>query len=371
MKIVITGGHFSPAYSLITHLRGKADMVIVGRKSSFESDTGDSFEYTVAQREQIPFYALTTGRLQRKFSIQTIPSLFKFPVGIQQAVRILKKEKPDVVLSFGGYLALPVAIAAKIVGIPVVIHEQTQHAGLANKVIGRFADKILVSFKSSTAYFPKSKVVITGNPVRQDIFTPKKPFSVPQGKKIIYITGGSSGSHMINMAINTIIPVLVREYVVIHQTGNTTLHNDYDVLIATRDSLDTESKENYIVKKFVLPEEIGWVLQHASLIISRAGINIVSELIALKKPSLLIPLAHGQNNEQLSNAQLINRIGLGEYLTQNMINPDVLLSTIETMMGNLGKYVGTKDCAHYYIPNAIQNIADQIQSIYEEKNKKK
>lgn len=367
MKIVITGGHFAPAHALINELRDKVDFVIIGRKHSFEGDSGLSFEYTVAQKEQIPFYHLQTGRLQRRISKHTIPSLIRLPKGLYQAYSILKSEKPDIVMSFGGYLALPVALAARMLSIPVVIHEQTQQAGLANKMIGKFADKVLVSFKSSIQYFPTDKVVLSGNPVRKEVFTIHKSIDIPGGEKIIYVTGGSAGSHAINTSIGESLPELLKNYVIIHQTGDSQEFNDFGELVSKKELLETSLQKRYYLTKFVYPDQIGWIFKHADLIISRSGINTVQEIMALKKMSLLIPLPHGQNNEQQLNAQLIKRIGLGEFIEQRDLSPETLIGKVDEMFEHKDRYQVDHLSEEYFVPDAIQRIINELESIYEKK----
>ena len=148
MKILITGGHFSPALAVIEGIRPKDDVLVVGRKHALEGDSGLSFEYEVAKKHSIPFVEISTARIQRVLTKHTLFSVLKFPVGLTQAFFILKKYKPDIVLTFGGYIAVPIAIASYVLDIPIVIHEQTQKAGLANRLIALFAKKTSPSRKT-------------------------------------------------------------------------------------------------------------------------------------------------------------------------------------------------------------------------------
>lgn len=371
MKIVITGGHFSPAYSLIQEYGSKAEFVILGRKFAYETDTSESLEYRIAHQRGIPFHVLKTGRLQRKFTLHTIPSLLKFPIGVSQAYFILRSERPDMVVTFGGYLAVPVALVAKALSIPIVVHEQTQHAGLANKCIGKIADKILISFESSRKYFPKGKTVLTGNPIRKDIFEVDQKLDIPTDKPLIYVTGGSGGSHAINVMVGKIVEMLVKKYSVIHQTGDAHEYKDYDNLCTLRDTLPDEVKQRYFVTKFVFPQHIGWVMEHADLVISRSGINTVHELIARKKPSILIPLPYGQQNEQLFNAKLIKEIGIGEYIEQKDLTSSTLYEHVETVFKNIKSYQDADISEEYYQKSAVENIIKELETLYEKTSKKR
>ncbi len=170
MKLLIVaggGGHFAPALSVIEKLPKDWDLLLVGRKYSLEGDAALSLEYQTAERMHIPFRMLTTGRIQRKLTRHSLLSLLKTPIGMVQALSILRDFKPDVVLSFGGYVAVPLVLAAHFLRIPIIIHEQTFGAGLANKISSRFADKVCISWEESRKYFPNGKVVVTGNPVRK------------------------------------------------------------------------------------------------------------------------------------------------------------------------------------------------------------
>ncbi len=158
MKLLIVaggGGHFAPALAVIEKLPKDWELLVVGRKYVFEGDQSFSLEYQTAKKLNIPFKPLTTGRLQRKFTKYTINSLLKIPVGLAQATAILNGFKPDVVLSFGGYVSVPITLSASILRIPIVIHEQTLEAGVANKLVARFARKICISWEQFGEVFSK------------------------------------------------------------------------------------------------------------------------------------------------------------------------------------------------------------------------
>lgn len=371
MKIAITGGHFTPALSVIEHLSIDDEVLVIGRKTAYEGETSESFEYQMCKKLSIPFEVIDTGRLQRKLTNFTFLSLLKVPKSLIRSISILKKHKPDIVLSFGGYVALPIALSAFLLGIPVVTHEQTQSAGLANKIIARIAVIIFLSFEQSSRFFPKEKIILTGNPVRKEIFNVKKSINVPKDHKIIYVTGGSGGSHFINMTIKEIIYDLLSKYVVIHQTGDSSVFLDYEELLLLKKTLPGKLFKRYVLRKYVLQDEIGWVLNNASLVISRSGINTVSELMALNIPSFLIPLPHGQFNEQLENAKLVKKVGLSDYVSQKEVTSKLLLGKIEYMIDHTKDYKSHKsELIKIMRPDSSKIIVDSIKSFYE-KNKKK
>jgi UDP-N-acetylglucosamine--N-acetylmuramyl-(pentapeptide) pyrophosphoryl-undecaprenol N-acetylglucosamine transferase len=319
-KIILTGGHLAPLLAVYEVLSRQASCVIVGRKHTFEADKAESLEYTLFKKENISFYNLPTARLQRRFTRHTLPSLFRSPSALISARSVLNHERPDVVLTFGGYIGLPVALAAYMKGIPIVLHEQTLHAGLTNRTIGKIATKICISYPTSARFFPSEKTVITGNPVRPEVFKAYDSLKLPAGLPVLYVTGGSAGAHAINIIIEYILPSLLQKFVVIHQTGDSQEFKDYERLTKLRGSLTEELKTRYMVKKFILPDEIGWVYKRADVVLSRSGANTVTELIALQKKALLIPLPFAQREEQLENAKYYVNTGLGEYILQKNVN---------------------------------------------------
>jgi UDP-N-acetylglucosamine--N-acetylmuramyl-(pentapeptide) pyrophosphoryl-undecaprenol N-acetylglucosamine transferase len=303
MKVVIVGGHLSPALAVIEKLKNE-EVFYIGRKHAFEGDKALSPEYREIEKLTIPFFALNTGRLQRKFSKHTIPSLIKVPFGFVRSFAILKKIKPDVVLGFGSYMFLPVAFAAKLLDIPVVAHEQTMEAGAANKIVAKIAKKICISWKSSEKFFPKEKTVLTGNPLREEI-----------------ITGGGSGAHAINLLAEKTLDRLLEKYAVIHQTGWSEIYRDFE-------RLEKIKNKNYECRKFLDTKQAALAISRADLVVGRSGINTVTELIYLNRPAFLIPIPSGQNNEQ----------GLGEYVRQQELTPELFISGIESMMAKIENY---------------------------------
>lgn len=377
MKLLIAvggGGHFSPALAVIDKLPQEWNVLLVGRKHTFEGDDALSFEYQTAQRLGIPFIALTTGRLQRKISAHTVTSLLKVPVGLAQAMKIIKEYQPDVVLSFGGYVSVPVAVAAKLQKIPIVIHEQVLGAGLSNKVVGKIAHTICLSWEQSKEHFPEDKSIVTGNPLRSDFL--KEVVSIDHligsdrtkpTHPTLYVTGGSGGAHGINVLIEGCLEQLLEKYFVVHQTGDSQQFGDFDRLEKFRASLPPELQKRYLVKKFIDSQNVVKILQASDLVISRAGMNTVTELLYLGKPSLLIPLPYGQQNEQQTNALFFQKTGLGETYDQDTLTPDLLLEKIHNMIANLEQY---KKHAHETRALIHTDAAEKIlEAVYHAKEK--
>lgn len=372
MRILFSGGHFSPVLALVEQIRAKDEILVVGRKHTLEGDSSLSYEYLICKEKNIPFVALSTGRFQRKFTRYTIPSLLKLPVGFVCAFSMIRKFNPDVVMVFGGYISLPVAFASYILRKPIIVHEQTIGASFSNKIISLISARIFISFESSLKYFPKDKTIYTGNPLRKELFEIKDKISVPDDKKIIYVTGGSSGSHFINKLLESLLPEILKEYVVIHQTGDSSEYRDYDRLFELRNNLSEQLKKNYFIQKFIWPSQIGWVLKNADLIISRAGANSIYEYLAFSKISLLIPLPGGQKNEQLENAKFIKEIGVGEYIEEKECDRDIIISMVKSMLENKDRYLSNLKKASGYVKlDASKKMVDEIQFLSEQEKKRK
>jgi UDP-N-acetylglucosamine--N-acetylmuramyl-(pentapeptide) pyrophosphoryl-undecaprenol N-acetylglucosamine transferase len=371
MRVLIAvggGGHFSPALAVLDEMPKEWGILLVGRQHAFEADKTLSLEFQTAQRLHLPFVAIKTGRLQRKVSPQSITSLLKMPLGFAQASRIVHRFKPDVVLSFGGYIAVPVVLAAKLQRIPIVIHEQTLHAGLANQISAKFADTICLSWETSQKYFPKEKSVITGNPLRKEFLTyaaSNMQQKQSDDEKLLYITGGSAGAHGINVLIEGCLEKLLEHYTVIHQTGDAQQFCDYERLEKRRTKLPEKLQKKYILNKFISTEQVVQIVSQADLVIARSGINTVTELLYLGKPSLFIPLPYGQRNEQLSNAQFVERLGMAKIIEQANTSSNDLLQTIHTMIKNSATYLNNaakaRSLVHSYAAQRILSIL----SVYE------
>lgn len=342
MKVVLTGGHMSPALAVIEKLK-ENDILYIGRKYAFEGDDSLSLEFKTINSLGINFAELKTGRLQRKFTRHTLSSFFKIPFGFWQGYKILSDFNPDVVVGFGGYLSLPVVFAAAILKIPIVLHEQTLEAGLANKILSRFAKKICISFTSSFDFFPKEKTILTGNPLRIEIINAKKINFAKNKTPLVYITGGSSGSHKLNLLIEKTINNLLLFAKVIHQTGDAGNYNDFTRLSKLREKMNITLKKKYQLVKFLDPMEVGKTLVKSDLIISRAGINTVSEIIYLEKPAIFIPLPFAQRDEQLKNAIMAKESGIAEIFEEAK-NPEIFLDLVKNMICSLENYKLKRSC---------------------------
>ncbi len=223
-KIVVCGGHHNSALVVADALREKGYQVFwLGHKYSMIGDENPSAEYLEVTQKGFPFTEIKAGKLQPRHHF--FQYLLRIPLGFWQSFVSLRRIKPDLIFSFGGYLALPVVYVGWLLGIPVVTHEQTVVSGLANQLIAKVAKKVFLTYEASSKYFPQGKVVVTGLPLREGILKKgKKLFQ--NNKKTIYVTGGKQGAHVINEAVWAILPSLLIEFNVIHQCGSTSVFDD-------------------------------------------------------------------------------------------------------------------------------------------------
>jgi len=337
-KIVLTGGHAgSTGYALVEEIvkKGKNWKVSwLGSKYSIEGLRNYTFEYKILPKIGIKFYNLFTGRIQRNFTFWTIPSLIKIPFGFLHALYLLIKINPDLIVSFGGYAAYPVVIASWVLGKPVILHEQTAAVGRANKASVFFAKKILISKESSKKYFPKDKTVNIGNPISSKIAEIEKKDKLGNPPTLAVI-GGSRGSIFINKIIDDVLDKLLNHFEVIHQTGD----KDFEHFEKKRQNLNGDKKKRYSVDNFLDPHKMVEVFRNADIILSRAGANIVSEIIAVKRPSILIPLPISYLDEQNQNAQYAKKSNIATIIQQKDAASDVVYSELLKILRNWNKII--------------------------------
>jgi UDP-N-acetylglucosamine--N-acetylmuramyl-(pentapeptide) pyrophosphoryl-undecaprenol N-acetylglucosamine transferase len=381
MKLVIVGGHLAPALAVIEFLPKDTEIIFFGRKHALEGDKAYSLEYQKITALGIRFENLTTGRFQRKFTKHTLASLVKLPTGFFQSLTLLKKHNPDAVACFGGYLQVPIAYAAYFLKIPIITHEQTLKAGLANKTIAPIATKICISWPESAKYFPKDKTILTGLPLRKEFFLDNKnpPFikggqggfqNASHTGKTIYITGGSTGAHAINVLIEGCLEKLLEKFSIIHQTGSAKEFKDFERLEKTKQKLPEILKQKYTLTKFIDPKDVAKTMAASEIVISRSGMNTIAELVCLSKPAILIPLPYGQHNEQLENALFLQKMGLAKVLAQEETTPEILYSQIISFTDKLDKRVdsaiGAQNLNHHH---AAEKIIKTIKEAIQKKNK--
>lgn len=361
MKILLTGAHFTPAIAVIEELKKypNTKIVYMGRGTTMEGDSSKSVESQILPPLGVKFIPIIAGRLQRSFTIHTIPSLLKIPVGILQSLYFILTERPDVILSFGGYVAVPVILVGWLFSIPIIIHEQTLVSGLASKISSYFADKIALSFKDD--HLLKDNEIVTGNPIRKQVLEPQKKLSTEyqelfetaknQKLPVVLFMGGNQGSHVINKVVGQIIDRLTKKACVIHITGDNKF-GDYEKLLQIGNY-----GGKYLAQKWI-GDEYGSILKRVDLVVSRAGINTLTELSYFKKPALVIPIPYLYQDEQNVNAKFFEELGIVKVLPQPKLSADTLLKEINNMLGDLDSLSQkAKDSKGVLILNAAKRLA--------------
>lgn len=333
-KIVFTGGHHNSALSVALELKKQGYGVFwLGHKYSMWGDKNPSGEFLAVTSADIPFFELKAGKFYKTYNPL---KLLRIPRGFFEAFYYLRQIKPDLIVSFGGYLAVPVALCGWILKVPVITHEQTSVTGLSNRLIGIIATRILLTFPSSQKYFARHKSRVIGLPIADLPVNIKadKNQKLPQ----IFITGGKQGAHAINTAIFPIIPELTKEFLIIHQTGSSTVFGDFDRAKKEKSVLQGAQKENYRPEGYLSQPQMYQTMTKSFLVIGRSGAHTVYELGIIGVPSLLIPIPWVVNNEQQKNAEILKKLGSAEILPQRDLNPESLLKMIKLMMRNIKDY---------------------------------
>ena len=320
-RILLTGGgtagHVTPNIALLPRLRE------LGYDISYMGSY-DGIEKKLITEFQIPYYGISSGKLRRYFDLKNFSDPFKVLKGYGEAVRTMKKLKPDVVFSKGGFVSVPVVLAAKHCKVPCIIHESDMTPGLANKLAIPAAWKVCCNFPETLQYLPKDKAVLSGSPIRQellhgDALAARRFTGFADDKPVILVMGGSLGAAAVNEAVRKILPTLLKDFHVIHLCGKGKLDASLSGL------------SGYVQYEYI-NEELKDLFALADLVISRAGANSICELLALHKPNLLIPLsAAASRGDQILNARSFEKQGFSLVLEEETLTNELLLQTVRKL----------------------------------------
>ena len=350
-KIVLTGGgtagHCYPNLALVPTLtKAGYDITYIG--------SYDGIEKTLVEAENIRYYGIATGKLRRYFDIRNFTDPFRVIKGFSEARHILKVISPDVVFSKGGFVSVPVVKAAASLKIPVVIHESDMTPGLANKLSYGSAKKICCSFEDTLSLIPGDKGIFTGSPIRASLLggDPKKAkdFVNMRDDSLPYlmVMGGSQGAQNVNEAIRSALPELTERYNIIHLCG--------------KGKLDpTLNRYNGYMQYEYIADELADLYALADVVVSRAGSNAIFELLALKKPNLLIPLSTaGSRGDQILNAQAFEKNGYSRVLLEEDIDSSSLPDAVNEVYENRADYIKAMENAPE--SRAVDAICEVIES---------
>ncbi|MBQ8598061.1 MAG: undecaprenyldiphospho-muramoylpentapeptide beta-N-acetylglucosaminyltransferase [Lachnospiraceae bacterium] len=317
-KIVLTGGgtagHVTPNIALLPHLKEAGfEVSYIGSYDGIEKRLIADFD--------IPYYGIATGKFRRYLDIKNLTDPFRVIKGFGEARKYLKKIQPDVVFSKGGFVSVPVVRAAASLHIPCIIHESDMTPGLANKLCIPVAQKVCCNFPETMTMLPKDKAVLTGSPIREELTKGNKIAALDlcgftANKPVIMVIGGSLGAASVNQAVRDALPKLLEDFQVVHICGKDKIDN---MLL---------DKEGYVQFEYV-KAELKDLFAMADLVISRAGANSICELLALKKPNLLVPLsANSSRGDQILNAKSFESQGYSMVIDDDDLSPDLLTEKV-------------------------------------------
>ncbi|MDR2535732.1 MAG: undecaprenyldiphospho-muramoylpentapeptide beta-N-acetylglucosaminyltransferase [Treponema sp.] len=312
-----TGGHIYPGLAVASYLQKQGNCRIFW----LGSDKG--MDKSVVESAGIEFFGIPAGKLRRYFTLQNISDLFKIGAGFFAARKILRREKPCLLFSKGGFVSVPPCLAAASLGISVFTHESDFSPGLATKINLRVAQKIFVAYQETGAFLKpsyKNKIIVSGNPVRPEFKNPdpikgRNFLKVKEWERILLVLGASQGSQQINELIKATLPELTKHYTVIHQVGPNSQWN-------------LKAGEKYRAYPF-FKDEMPHVLAAAELVLSRSGAGTIWECATVGRPMVLIPLSgSGTRGDQVENARFFEKAGAAISLTGDKVSPENLIKTI-------------------------------------------
>lgn len=328
-KIVLTGGgtagHVTPNIALLPHLKEAGfDIFYIGSYQGMEKE--------LIEAEHIPYYGISSGKLRRYFDPKNFSDPFKVLKGVFQSIHLLRKLKPDIVFSKGGFVSVPVIFAAKLCRVPVIIHESDLTPGLANKLAIPCAVKVCCNFPETMKYLPAEKAVLTGSPIRRELLSgdaaaAREMCGFDESRPVLFVIGGSSGSVVINNAIREALPKLLEHFQVVHMCG--------------KDHLDLSLVQTRGYRQFeYIGRELHDIFAMSDLVISRAGANSICELQALHKPNLLIPLsAAASRGDQILNATSFEKQGFSKVLLEENLTEKSLLEAVDELYADRERYI--------------------------------
>lgn len=348
-KIVFTGGgsagHVTPNIAIISELENW-DIHYIGSRKGIEKE--------LIEKINIPYYGISSGKLRRYIDFENIVDVFRVMKGFAEARRLLKKLKPNLVFSKGGFVSVPVVIAAKSLGIPIFIHESDMTPGLANKISTRFATKIFTSFDETKAYFPEGKTTVIGSPIRKEILTGSpergiKLLGFDHKRPILTIMGGSLGAKKINEVVRGSLNKLTQSFQIVHLCGKNNTDNHFS------------SVPRYRQFEYV-HEELSDILAATDIVLSRGGSNAIFEFLALNIPMLIVPLGLNQSRgDQILNAQAFQERGYSLTLDEENLNEKSLIELLENLYKN--KETFQRNMTDSQKGKALQTLVNEINKL--------
>lgn len=364
MKILLsgggTGGHIYPALALMRRLKElqpEAEFLYIGTEKGLES--------TIVPKAGVPFKSVEIQGLRRSLSLENFKTLYLMVTSVAKSKKIIKAFNPDVVIGTGGYVCAPVLYAASRLGIPTIIHEQNSVAGVTNKFLARFVDKICICFEDAAADFSNyaNKVIYTGNPRAQEVVQNQEiatltTYGLQDDVPTVLVFGGSRGAEKINQSIVEAVPKFVKSN---HQVLLVTGELHYEKIKKQVKSVAGDATN---VKVLPYVDQMPALFRKVDLIACRSGATTLTEITALGLPSILIPSPYVTNNHQLKNAQSLSKNDAAVIVEEHQLNGDVLFNEIEQLLDDAEKRDQMAERAKQLgVPDASDRIWQVIQSI--------
>ena len=352
-RIILTGGgtagHVTPNIALLPKLQEMGfDIHYIGSYNGIEKELIEPFG--------IPYHGISSGKLRRYFSLQNFTDPFRVLKGMGEARKLIRDLKPDVIFSKGGFVSVPVVLAGKKCKVPVIIHESDMTPGLANKIAIPSATKVCCNFPETLEYLPKEKAVLSGSPIRQELLSGNKIAAMDlcgfsADKPIILVIGGSLGSVAVNNAVRAALPELLKSFQIVHLCG--------------KGKVDKSLNNTTGYRQFeYIKEELRDIFAMTDIVISRAGANAICELLALRKPNLLIPLsANASRGDQILNARSFERQGFSLVLEEEEVTKDTLLEAVQNLYDNRNTFIDAmRNSGQQDSINTILNLVCELTS---------
>ena len=355
-----TAGHLMPILSVISELKEIAKDKKIPLKFLLIT-TKEGFGVRLAEEENISYKTISFGKIRRYWSWKNIIDIFKMPIGFIQAFWHIYVFMPDVIFGKGGSASAPAVLAGWVYRIPVIIHESDTVPGLANRFLSHFARKIALGFSSAGKNFPQKKIILTGNPIRKKILKGDKEqaklvFSLKENLPVVLVIGGSQGAQIINETILKALPSLLENCQIIHQCGI----KNYKEVKKRAEKLNIHWLNRYHLYPF-LKENLKEAYAAADLIVSRAGATAIAEIIALRKPSILVPISASANNHQSQNAYYYSKLGAAVRMSEKNFKPHLLIRKVKEIFANPNlRREMTIRAKKMAVPDAAEKIAKEI-----------
>ena len=350
-KIILTGGgtagHVTPNIALLPRLKELGyDISYIGSYAGMEKG--------LIEQQNIPYYGISSGKLRRYFDPKNFSDPFKVMKGYFQARALMRKLKPDIVFSKGGFVSVPVVLAAKHAKVPTIIHESDITPGLANRIAIPAASRVCCNFPETIPHLPEGKAVLSGSPIRAELLHGSKEAAytytgLNSEKPVILVVGGSSGSKVINDTVRSILPELLKNYQVIHLCGKRNL------------DASLNNTAGYVQYEYA-NKELADMFAVAELVISRAGANSICELLALRKPNILVPLSkNASRGDQILNANSFEKQGFSYVIEEEALSDQTLTDAIHTVWEKRKDYIHAMESSDQM--DAVTTITDLIEKL--------